>query len=339
MPRAEFIKSKMGVWTALKKSVDKVTGMSAAGENETSLLDFVKNYRRTISDYSLLRSWFPGDPLIRELNALLCKALLIIGRNPLTDRDRMTRFYSFSFPEVIIKLSRFFLLSTFIFLASALFGYFITMVNPFFANAIVGDEYIYMTIDNIRNGTPFAVYQAHFKYAMSGFIMANNIKVAFYAFSSGVFYGVGTFLVLISNGLMLGSITAVFASHNLLWSFLSTVLVHGTLELFAIMVAGAAGLRLGQSLFRPGHLTRKQALASFGREAFILTAAMTPVFIIAGILEGYVTPLGLSAMARCGCIGGSALFLTVYLGLPVWLRMRTGRVGPVPEKPAICLRY
>jgi uncharacterized membrane protein SpoIIM required for sporulation len=317
MPRAEFIKSKMGVWTALKKSVDKVTGMSAAGENETSLLDFVKNYRRTISDYSLLRSWFPGDPLIRELNALLCKALLIIGRNPLTDRDRMTRFYSFSFPEVIIKLSRFFLLSTFIFLASALFGYFITMVNPFFANAIVGDEYIYMTIDNIRNGTPFAVYQAHFKYAMSGFIMANNIKVAFYAFSSGVFYGVGTFLVLISNGLMLGSITAVFA----------------------IMVAGAAGLRLGQSLFRPGHLTRKQALASFGREAFILTAAMTPVFIIAGILEGYVTPLGLSAMARCGCIGGSALFLTVYLGLPVWLRMRTGRVGPVPEKPAICLRY
>jgi uncharacterized membrane protein SpoIIM required for sporulation len=213
-------------------------------------------------------------------------------------------------------------------------------MNPFFANAIVGDQYTYMTIDNIEKGRPYAVYQSGFKYAMSGFIMANNIKVALSAFAFGVFYGVGTFLILIFNGLMLGSVSALFASHGLFFGFATTVMIHGTLELFAIMAAGAAGLRLGQSIFRPGLLPRKLALAEFGIEAFILTIAMVPVFVLAGILEGFVTPLSLDAFARLSVIVASVLFLSVYFGTPLALsRGRCRKARHCPSKPDVRASY
>jgi uncharacterized membrane protein SpoIIM required for sporulation len=340
MKRVEFIQQRKDTWLRLQRAVDAVTDVRGGRPDESELLAIVRNYRRTIADLSLARSLFPGDPLINELNALVLKALLVVGSRPVSDRERFVLFFRERYVNVLRRLSRFFLLSCAVFIASAVFGYFTTIMNPFFANAIVGDEYTYMTIDNIEKGRPFAVYQSGFKYAMSSFIMANNIKVAFSAFAFGVFYGVGTFLILIFNGLMLGSVSAIFASHHLLFGFATTVMIHGTLELFAIMAAGAAGLRLGQSIFRPGLLPRKRALAEFGLEAFILTIAMVPVFVIAGVLEGYVTPLPLGAGARLSIIGAGVLFLAAYFGAPfVLFRIRGRKARPSLPGPQVRVSY
>lgn len=340
MKSIDFIKNRSLTWFALNDAIQNIGGLAEKNNREQELVSFMQNYRRTCADLSLARSLFPGDQLIHELNTLVIRAMAFIGGCRQNDGGRIVGFYTQRVPQLVMTLSRHFLIVTVLFLSAACFGYFLTMLNPFTANAVVGDEYIYMTINNIEKGAPFAVYESGLKYFMSSFIMANNIKVAFTAFAFGALYGIGTFYILVFNGLMLGCITAVFAQYGLLVDFSATVLVHGTLELFAILVAGAAGLRFGQSIFRPGNLTRLEAIYIFGNEAFQLCAAMVPVFVIAGILEGYVTPLHLSLGLRAGIIVLSAVLLFLYLGLPTLLYTRrlARRAVPVNE-PVVKIVY
>ncbi|MFW6245456.1 MAG: stage II sporulation protein M, partial [Fibrobacterota bacterium] len=300
------------------------------------LMVFMRCYRKTAADLSLCRSHFPQDPLCRELNSLVVKAMMHVGSDKEGDVSRIKGFFTNTIPTLINRLRFLFLISFLVFSLSTLAGFFLAKLSPYAANVIAGDRYIHMTLKNIEKGDPFAVYKSAHKYAFSGFIMSNNIKVAFTAFAFGALWGIGTFLILVINGLMLGSIAAVFSNYNLLYDFYLTVMIHGTLELFAIMVAGAAGLRLGQALFRPGKLTRKDALSRFGMEAFKTCIAMVPIFVIAGIIEGYVTPLDLSRLDKWAIQLASILFIILYLFSPSIFRRKAKSFATAPlEKSSV----
>ncbi len=322
MKTIDFINDRKETWLELEKTARKISGVRRPRLDDRQVVSLMHNYRRTMADLSLAQSHYPSDPLVSQLSSLVVRVLSIVAAHQEGDLNRIRRFFSYTLPATILKLSRLFLVSLAVFGGAALFGYFLTVLDPYAANAIAGDRYVFMTLENIEKGKPFAVYESGLKYAMSGFIMANNIKVAFTAFAFGAFYGLGTFFILLYNGLMLGSIAAVFGNHGLLFDFTTTVLIHGTLELFAIVVAGAAGLRLGQALFRPGDLRRGEAVYKFGVEAFQICAIMVPVFVIAGILEGYVTPLELSRAGRILIIAASAVFLVLYLGIPTFYHLK-----------------
>lgn len=327
MNRMDFIRQRKDTWVALEeaiKKMDNLTPFSSGGE----LATFLKSYRKTAADLSLCRSLFPNDPLSKELNTLVVKAMMHVGSDRQGDLSRVTAFFTHTIPDLTVRLKSLFIISFVVFVLFSIAGYALTKLNPYTANAIAGDRYVQMTIRNIEEGDPFAVYKSGSKYAMSSFIMANNIRVAFNAFAFGIMWGIGTLFILLVNGLMLGSIAAVFCDHNLLLDFYLTVMIHGTLELFAIMVAGAAGLRLGQALYRPGKLTRKEALARFGMEAFYLCLAMVPIFVIAAVIESYVTPLDLSRAWKGGIQIASLLFIASYLYAPTLLkRWRVSGVG------------
>jgi len=337
MNRSEFIKERKDTWIELGLLINK-TKYSSVSTDENFLLKLIRNYRKTLADLSIARTFFKNDPLLKELNILICNTLNFLGINYHSNRNRIIKFYNQSLPKAILNIRFFFFISVAIFMSSALFGFFITYIDSFFANALIGDQYVYMTLDNIQKGVPFDVYQSKFQYIMSSYILANNIKVSFLAFASGIFYGVGTMLLLIFNGLMLGSVAAIFFNFNLGGDFIATVMVHGTLELFAIMVAGGAGLKLGQSIFKPGKQTRLEALGSFGKEAFIIVIAMVPVLIIAGFLEGYVTPLNLSINIRLLIIGLSSLLLAAYVMLPLF-NYWSSRTSIVAAKPSIKITH
>jgi uncharacterized membrane protein SpoIIM required for sporulation len=319
MKNIEFIKTRKESWLSLEEEVKKLDSRVSKSHSESLLLSFINNYRRTIADLSLARSLFPKSQLVHELNLLIIRAMSMIGSSQNVDVSRIKSFYSLRLPRIVLRLKTLFFISCAIFTIATAAGFGLTLLNSYAANAIVGDAYIYQTLVNIEKGTPFAIYESRFKYAMSSFIMANNIKISFMAFAFGALYGIGTMFILFSNGLMLGSIAAVFAKHGLLFDFATTVMVHGTLELFAIMVAGAAGLRLGQALFRPGELKRIDALYRFGKEAFHICFIMIPVFMVAGALEGFVTHLSLPVWFRICIIAGSLLLLALYLVLPTGL--------------------
>ena len=125
---------------------------------------------------------------------------------------------------------------------------------------------------------------------MATLIFTNNIQVAFLAFAGGVLCGLGTVYVLVSNGLSLGSVLGAAQYYGvapLLWSFISP---HGYLELTCIVIAGAAGLMLGDALLRPGLLLRREALARAARRAVELVVGAAPVLVVAGLIEGFVSP-------------------------------------------------
>ncbi|MBN1760338.1 MAG: stage II sporulation protein M [Chitinispirillaceae bacterium] len=338
MRSIDFIKNRQTTWLSLEKNTRQLQNRISRAVNESTLISFMNNYRKTIADLSLAQSLFPGSQLVHELNVLVIKAMSLINSNQRSDLQRISGFFRERLPQLVLGMRTLFLVSCTIFTLAAFAGYGLTMLNSFTANAIVGDEYIYKTLVNIDSGKPFAVYESRFKYAMSSFIMANNIKVAFLAFAFGALYGVGTMVILFSNGLMLGSIAAVFARKGLLFDFTTTVLIHGTLELFAVMVAGAAGLRLGQALFRPGELKRGEAMYQFGREAFQICCVMIPVFVVAGILEGFVTHLGLPRWSRLMVIAGSILLLVLYLWVPAVLYLVRHRDSPGEEQPEVRMK-
>jgi uncharacterized membrane protein SpoIIM required for sporulation len=125
---------------------------------------------------------------------------------------------------------------------------------------------------------------------MATLIFTNNIQVTFLSFAGGVLFGIGTAYVLVANGLMLGAALGA-AQHygvgGLLWSFVSP---HGYLELTCIVIAGAAGLMLGDALLRPGLLLRREALARAARRAVELVLGAAPVLVVAGLIEGFVSP-------------------------------------------------
>jgi uncharacterized membrane protein SpoIIM required for sporulation len=339
MRSIDFIQNRKETWFELEDSIKKMSFPGKANVRAARLVSFMQNYRRTSADLSLARSLFPNDQIISHLNYLVIKAMALVSGQQQNDIARISAFYTERIPQLVMRMRGLFFISLAIFTGSLLAGYFLTVLNPFAANAIIGDRYIFMTLENIQKGTPFAVYESGFKYLMSGFIMANNIKVAFMAFAFGALYGVGTFFILIFNGLMLGSITAVFAAHGLLLDFTGTVLVHGTLELFAIIAAGAAGIRFGQSIFHPGTLSRVEAVYQFGIEAFHIVFAMIPVIVIAAVLEGFVTPLQLPLWQQLGIIAASCILLFCYLILPAIFYVRRRHRAGEPVEPAIKLRF
>jgi uncharacterized membrane protein SpoIIM required for sporulation len=148
---------------------------------------------------------------------------------------------------------------------------------------------------------------------MATAIMANNVRVTFLAFAAGILAGVGTALVLVFNGVQLGAVAGVFANYgaNLhLWSF---ILPHGIIELTAICIAGGAGLWMGSAFLLPGRITRREALVVRGREAVSLIGGTAVMLVIAGTIEGFISPSDLPNEAKLGLATLFALLLVVYL--------------------------
>jgi uncharacterized membrane protein SpoIIM required for sporulation len=148
---------------------------------------------------------------------------------------------------------------------------------------------------------------------MATFLMTHNVQVTFMAFAGGILAGVGTALVLVFNGVQLGAVAAVFANYgaNLqLWSF---ILPHGVIELTAICIAGGAGLWLGSAFVLPGRVTRREALVVRGREAVSLIGGTAVMLVVAGTIEGFISPSDLPREVKLALAVLFALLLVAYL--------------------------
>jgi uncharacterized membrane protein SpoIIM required for sporulation/uncharacterized RDD family membrane protein YckC len=150
---------------------------------------------------------------------------------------------------------------------------------------------------------------------LSSRLIANNVQVSFVAFAGGVLAGLGTVLVLLLNGIFLGGVVGLFHAERLglyLWSF---VLPHGVIELTAICIAGGAGLWLGSAVVVPGRLTRSHALVERGREAVSLLAGVVMLLLLAGLIEGFISPSSLPAAIKLGAGALFGILLFAYLFL------------------------
>jgi uncharacterized membrane protein SpoIIM required for sporulation len=145
--------------------------------------------------------------------------------------------------------------------------------------------------------------------------MSNNVRVTFAAFAGGILAGVGTVVALVMNGIMLGAVAGIFANYSAnlhLWAF---ILPHGVIELTAICIGGGAGLWLGSAFVLPGRITRREALVVRGREAVSLIGGVAVMLVVAGMIEGFISPSELPNPVKFALAALFALLLVAYLGL------------------------
>jgi uncharacterized membrane protein SpoIIM required for sporulation len=181
------------------------------------------------------------------------------------------------------------LLSFLIFALFSAAGAFSAASDHTFVRSILGDAYVNMTLQNIAEGDPMAVYKKMSETDMFLGITINNIRVSLMAFSMGILAGIGTVFILMQNAVMLGSFQYFFYDQGLLWESARTIWIHGTIEISVIIIAGCAGLVVGKSILFPGTYTRLASFTKGVKNGLKIVISTIPFFIIAGFLEGFVT--------------------------------------------------
>ena len=175
------------------------------------------------------------------------------------------------------------------FLIYAGIGVVSTIINPDFPRVVMGDDYVDMTISNIEAGNPLGVYQSSEQMSMFIRITTNNLMVAFLTFFVGLLFTLGTHLMLFSNGVMLGAFQYYFYTKGLLITSFLGIWIHGAFEISAIVIAGGAGITIGNGWLFPGTFTRFQSLKLAMRRGVRIMLLLVPFIIMAGFLESYVT--------------------------------------------------
>ncbi|HMX40127.1 MAG TPA: stage II sporulation protein M, partial [Saprospiraceae bacterium] len=186
-------------------------------------------------------------------------------------------------------------------------------------------DYVAMTEENIRNGDPMGVYKREGPFGMTNYIAANNLQVAFFTALLGVAASIGTVFILLKNGVMVGVFQYFFVSKGLFWPSFLTIWIHGTLEISAIIIAGAAGLVAGSGLLFPGTHTRIQAFQISVRRGLKIFLGVVPVILLAAFFEGFLTRYTETpnAIRFLFILTSLAFVLWYFVWLP-WHRARRG---------------
>lgn len=242
-----------------------------------------------IDDLSFAKTFYPKSKVTRWINGIAASIYQSIYRNKKEKYSRLFQFWKFELPLLFKKYHRVFLFTTFIFVLFVVIGLFSSAHNPGFIRGVLGDDYVNMTEDNIAKGDPFGVYKDENPFSMFVRIAFNNIKVSFLTFIGGFTLGLLTFILLWSNGIMLGSFQYLFFANGLGTKSILVIWIHGTIEISSIIIAATAGFIIANGILFPGTYKRMESFKQAAKDAAKVLLCLVPFFIIAAFLESYIT--------------------------------------------------
>ena len=276
-------------------------------------------------DLSYARTFYPNRSVRVFLNILAQRVFHNIYKGKRFPVERLRLFWTETLPKTMWETRRALLLSFSVFALAFTIGVLSSIINPEFARVILGDGYVDMTIENIEKGDPMAVYKESAPLGMTVGIAANNLFVAFRTAIFGVIASIGTLLIMLYNGIMIGAFQYFFIQKGLFWESFLTVWIHGTLEISAIIIAGAAGLVAGSGLLFPGTYRRVQAFQISMRQGLVIFLGIVPIIVLAAIFEGFLTRYTETPDFIRGLFIATSLFFVIwyFVWLP-WHKARTG---------------
>lgn len=305
MREAVFIKRNTEKWREIESE-------PIAANDRTDPDVLTERFIELTDDLSYARTFYPTSPVTRYLNGLAATMHRRLMLNKREERSRFVQFWTIELPLLFRQSHRLLLVSFIVFLVAATLGWVSAANDETFVRLILGDDYVNMTLENIDKGDPLAVYKSGGQADMFLGITVNNIRVSFIAFILGLFASFGTIAVMFQNGVMLGAFQYFFYERGLLLPSVLTIWIHGTLEISAIVIAGSAGLTLGNSLLFPGTWSRLESFKRGAKQGLKIVIGLVPVFITAGFLESFVTRLPLHPVASSAIILASAAFIIWY---------------------------
>jgi uncharacterized membrane protein SpoIIM required for sporulation len=312
-------------WERLRGMLRRIEQGGLNRLNPTELWELPGVYRRALSDLSLLRTQKSDPQLAHELGQLCNRAHAVIYRSTLIRRRRagLLNLVGTAIPLAVRRNAGYVWVAVGTLILFGLVAFLNSMFNPGVAGEVLSMAAPEMLeeweaglrgareMEDLRLAAQIAEEERSFAAVQITF---NNIRVAVIAFISGILGGVPAVLILAFNGYLLGAVAYLYAFGStelpvdLGLYFFAGVAPHGLIELAAICIAGGAGLRLGLSWVLPGRRTRRRALVLAARDALGLVGASALTLVVAGIVEGFVTPLN----------------PPVALDLEVWYYMKIG---------------
>ena len=282
MREAAFVKQNKDKWLEFETILTNKTNIDP---------DLLSDLYIEVTDHlSYAKTFYKNSNTERYLNQLASKAHQNIYRTKKESKNRLISFFKTEFPTLFYQHHRELLITFLTFTFFVFVGAYSTATDFDFVRSFgLSDAYVNMTLENIENGDPMAVYKEQGEFNMFLGITLNNIKVALFAFAYGIFLGIGSLYFMMQNGIMLGGFQYFFYEQGLLWESARTIWIHGTIEISVIIIAGCAGLVMGNGILFTGTLPRLEAFKRGVINGLKILMSTIPFFIIAGFLEGFVT--------------------------------------------------
>ncbi len=294
----------------IKKNIDKWKQYQY--EPATDPDEMAGQFTDLVNDLGYSKTFYPQSKVTIYLNGLASRIYLGIYRNKKEESSRILRFWKRELPLVVRKYHREILYAFIIFTLFALMAAFSAAHDETFVRGVLTDRYVDMTEENIAKGDPFGVYKNQDQLSMFIWIARNNIEVSFMVFICGFALSIGSIWQLFMNGVMVGAFQYYFFSKGLGWQSILVIWINGTLEISSIIIAGAAGMVLGNSILFPGTRKRLDSLKRGGKDGLKMMIGLMPVFIVAAFLEGFVTRYSKMPLVLSISILAVSLFFVIW---------------------------
>ncbi len=306
-----FIDQQKDNWQRLENLLDLMGIASLQGLSRAEVREFGELYRRAAADLAIARAESRDPKLINYLNSLVIRAHGKIYRAESQGVNLVWQFFTKDFPQAFRRTWRYTAIAFGIFLFFSVCSFILCYTDSKFADNLGLSMVGYMA----QNNEKWWLSLNEANQIGSSQILTNNILVALMAFAYGAFFGIGTIYVLASNGLSIGGVLGVCyqANPGFANELVTFMVGHGVIELSCIFMAGGAGMLIGYSIINPGDLTRPQALKKNGLEAVRLAIGCAFLLIIAGIIEGFLSPSALPPSIKFGTGILTGMAMSSYL--------------------------
>lgn len=311
----EFVAERGPEWAELESAVKKA-GVRPERLGSSGVLRLGSLYRAAAADLALVRREWPGDPLQRRLEVLVTKARHLVYDRA-SRRESVVEFFRARYWERVAERPALLLVAAALLFVPMIVTAVWAAANPAEGAGLVPDIFG-GAVDPPEGDLGMSVVQ---QAASATSIFINNIQVTFLSFGGGIAAGAGTTFIDVYNGITIGGIAGLAFEGGAGSRFVTLVIPHGVLELSCIVVASAGGLRMGWSIVSPGSKRRGEALATAAREGAEVVLGTMPWLVLAGLIEGFVTPAGIGL--------GPAIVVGVALGVVYWTLVALLGVRPL----------
>jgi len=290
-----FVEDHLGRWSRLADLVARASGRVSRLE-AAEVLELGVLYRAATSDLAIAQRDFPADVVTTELNDLVAATHALVYSEAPTSAKRLRRFVVEEVPATVRANMRFVLASAVLLFGPALVTFVAGLLSPDLAMGALPAT----MRDQLIARRPGTEIPENLRLSESPVIIVNNVRIAVVAAAGGLTAGLLTAYILVANGAILGTLFAVLELRGVSWTLLTFVAAHGVLELSAVVLSGAAGLRFAWAILQPGERSRRLALRLAGIQVVRIVLLVAVVLGVAGLIEAFVSPTTLLPEVKAG---------------------------------------
>ncbi|MBF02794.1 MAG: hypothetical protein CMP76_05810 [Flavobacterium sp.] len=281
MREVAFIKQNKEKWLEFEQAI--------FGKTKKNPDELANLYIHLVNDLAYAQTYYSKSKTVVYLNYLASQTYQKIYKTKREDSNRLLYFFKTEVPLLVYEYRRYILYAFLFFTILTSIGVVSALNDDTFPRLIMGDDYVNMTLENIKDGNPVAVYKSGSNWGSYIGITWNNLKVGALSYFSGIFIGIGTFFVLLQNCIMLGSFQTFFYQQGVFWESVRGIWIHGSMEIFGMVIEAGAGFALGASILFPKTFSRFNSFKIGFKNTFKIFLSTMPFTVMAGFLEGFIT--------------------------------------------------